>query len=487
MASSAVRVRIAPSPTGNLHVGTARTALYNYLFARHNKGVFVMRLEDTDEVRSQEVFTEDIFAGLKWLGLNWDEGPDIGGPYPPYRQTQKIDHYEKMARKLIASGAAYFCYCTPEELNDLKEQQKAANTAQRYDNRCRNLTAEQHKAFEQQGRVPAIRLKIEEPRTVSWHDLVKGEIAIDTSDIGGDMVIVKSNGIALYNFAVVIDDLDMKMTHVIRGEDHIHNTAKQLLLYEAFNATAPQFAHVPLIFDIERTKLSKRKHGEMVHVDFYRKMGYLPEAIVNYLAHMSFTPPDGKEIFSLQEAEEMFVLEKLSKSPAVFDVPRLNWYNAHYIRHLPLSEIIDRSQPFLQGYDLTQYSRAQLEEIVGIVREGLATLSEITEAVRFFFEQSIAIPADINDTVMSADNAKKALNGVLTRLNTFPWGDPKGCKAVIDQLGKELGIKGKDLYWPIRAALQGKTSGPDLGATLAILGETRVKSRIEGALGLCPR
>jgi glutamyl-tRNA synthetase len=478
---------MAPSPTGNLHVGTARTALYNYLFARHNQGTFVMRLEDTDEVRSQEVFTHDIIDGLKWLGLQWDEGPDIGGPHAPYRQTQKIDHYAKMANKLIASGAAYFCYCSPKELDELKEQQKSENTAQRYDNRCRELTPEQHAKFEAEGRVPAIRLKLEEPRIVSWHDLIKGDIAIDTSDLGGDMVIVKSNGIALYNFAVVIDDLDMKISHVIRGEDHIHNTAKQILLYEAFRAEIPQFGHVALIVDLERQKLSKRKHGEMVHVGHYRKLGYLPEAIVNYLAQMSFTAPDGKEIFSLAEAEQMFTLDRVSKSPAVFDVPRLNWYNSHYIRSLPVSEILERSMPFLQEYELTQYSHRQLEEITGIVREGLTTLADITEAVRFFFEKKVSIPADINETIMCTENAKKVLNGVQGQLTKFPWGDAKGCKAVIDQLGKEIGLKGKDLYWPVRAALQGKTSGPDLGSTLAILGEARVKSRIEGALGLCPR
>jgi nondiscriminating glutamyl-tRNA synthetase len=487
MVSSSIRVRLAPSPTGNLHVGTARTGLYNYLFARHNKGTYVLRLEDTDEQRSKDEYTEDILSGLKWLGINWDEGPDIGGPFPPYRQTQKIEHYDQMAKKLIKSGHAYFCFCSAEELNELKDKQRDDSVAQRYDNRCRDLTPAQINEFEAAGRTPAVRLKIEEPRTISWNDLIKGEISIDSSDLGGDMVIVKSNGIALYNFAVVVDDLDMKMTQVIRGEDHIHNTAKQLVLYEAFGAKPPEFAHAPLMFDTERHKLSKRKHGEMVHVHFYRRSGYMPEAILNYLAQMSWSAPDGKEIFTLEEACEMFTLDKVSKSPAVFDVPRLNWYNGHYIRHLPVNLVTDRALPFLETYDLKQYSRAQLEEIVGLVREGLTTLSEITEASRFFFDKQVTIAADVNETVLSTENAKKVLNAVQSNMAKFPWGDAKGCKSIIDQIGKELGLKGKDLYWPVRAALQGKMSGPDLGFTLAILGEARVRSRIEGTLGLCPR
>jgi nondiscriminating glutamyl-tRNA synthetase len=484
MVSSSLRVRLAPSPTGNLHVGTARTGLYNYLFARHGKGDFVLRLEDTDELRSKDEYTQDILDGMKWLGLNWDEGPDIGGPFPPYKQTQKIDHYDQMAKKLIKSGHAYFCFCSAEELNEMKEQQK---TAPRYDNRCRHLSPEQINQHEAAGHAPAIRLKIEEPRTISWNDMIKGEISIESSDLGGDMVIVKSSGVALYNFAVVVDDLDMKMTHVIRGEDHIHNTAKQLMLYEAFGAKAPEFAHAPLMFDTERHKLSKRAHGEMVHVDFYRRSGYMPEAILNYLAQMSWTPPEGQEIFTLEEACQMFTLDRVSKSPAVFDVPRLNWYNGHYLRHLPLATVTDRALPFLQTYDLQQYTRPQLEEIVAVVREGLTTLSEITEAVRFFFDKQVPIPPEVNDTVMCTDNGKKVLNAVLSNLATFPWGDVKGCKSAIDQIGKELSLKGKDLYWPVRAALQGKTSGPDLGFTLAMLGEARVRNRIEGALGLCPR
>lgn len=483
--TSKVRVRIAPSPTGHLHVGTARTALYNYLYARRQQGDFIMRLEDTDEVRSDQHYTEDIVDGLKWLGLAWDEGPDIGGPYPPYTQMEKTDHYEQVAHKLISQGKAYFCYATPEELEALREQQKNSGEAQRYDNSGRAYTQEQIDKYQKEGRVPVIRFKVEEERVVSWHDAIKGEIQIHTSDIGGDMVIVKSSGIAVYNFAVVVDDLDMKMTHVIRGEDHIHNTAKQILLYEALGADLPVFAHVPLMFDHDRAKLSKRKHGEAVHVRKYRDDGYMPEAIVNYLAQMSWTPPSGNEFFTLEEASSVFDLDRVSKSPAVFDTKRLDWFNGHYIRTLPLSLITDRALPYLEGSDVSQYSRGQLEQIVATVREGLTALSEIKNASAFFFVEQVVVPEELSSGLLNQDNSRKILAKILENLSTFSDPNPKVCKAKIDEIGKELGVKGKDLYWPVRAALCGSTSGPDLGVTLSILGPERIKSRIEALLQHC--
>src|SRR5262249_28563607 len=278
-----------------------------------------------------------------------------GGPFAPYRQTEKIDHYEQVAQRLIKNGHAYHCYCTPEELTALKEDQRASSEGPRYDSRCRHLSDEQVQKYTGEGRVPAIRFKVEDGRVLQWNDMVKGVISIDSSDLGGDMVIVKSNGIAVYNFAVVIDDIDMKMSHVIRGEDHIHNTAKQLLLYEALGVKPPEFAHTALIFDTEKQKLSKRKHGDYVHISRYRADGYMPEALVNYLAQMSWTCPDGKEIFTLEEAGKVFDLDRVSKSPAVFDEQRLNWFNSHYIRSLPLATIVERSRPFLTEIDVNQY------------------------------------------------------------------------------------------------------------------------------------
>lgn len=488
--STPVRVRIAPSPTGTLHLGTARTALYNYLFARRHNGAFVLRLEDTDEVRSKEEHTEDIIAGLKWLGIDWAEGPDIGGPFPPYRQTQKIDHYENIANTLISKGLAYLAYETPEELDALRESQKNSNQAHRYDNSGRHLTDADAKRYEEEGRVPMIRFKVEEPRVVSWHDAIKGEISVDTADLGGDMVIVKSNGVAIYNFAVVVDDIDMKMTHVIRGEDHIHNTAKQILLYEALGHEHPVFGHAALIQDTEHRKLSKRLHGESVHIDNYRLLGYMPEAMVNYLAQMSWTPQvengEAKEIFTLAEAGELFDLERVSKSAAVFDIQRLNWFNGHYIRSLPLNVVTERALPFLQKeFNTKEYSNEDLEKLVDSVRSGLSLLNEVAEAARFYFGNVCAIPEELKTEQLCTDGAKKILSKSLADLKDMPWGDGPACKKFVDKVGKDLSIKGKDLYWPLRVALSGSTHGPDMGAMIAILGEKRVKARLESALNLC--
>ncbi len=480
-----VRVRIAPSPTGALHLGTARTALYNYLYAKRFQGKFILRLEDTDEERSEERFTDDILAGLKWLGMNWDEGPDIGGPYAPYRQTQKEDHYSHIANQLISKGAAYLAYETPEELAALKEEQKAKDEPPRYDNRGRNLSQSAIEHYQKEGRVPSVRFVIEEPRTVIWDDHIRGQMAIETIDLGGDLVIVKSSGIATYNFAVVIDDIDMKISHVIRGEDHIHNTAKQILLYEALGATLPKFAHAALIFDHDHRKLSKRLHGEAVHINYYREQGYMPEAIVNYLVQMSFTPADGREIFTLEEACELFELERISKSPAVFDVQRLNWFNGHYIRSLPLKVVTERCLPYLTSVDKSKYSDKQLEEIIGSVREGLTIVSGVLAATKFYFIDKPEINEELEKTALSSANAKAVLERTLKELDNLPYGDHKGCKQIVDSIGKELGVKGKELYWPLRASLSGTTQGPDLGSILSILGAKQIKTRIESALSCC--
>lgn len=480
-----VRVRIAPSPTGTLHLGTARTALYNYLYARRHKGTFILRLEDTDEERSCEEYTQDILDGLHWLGLNWDEGPDIGGPYPPYRQTEKVDHYSAVANKLIASQFAYLAYDTQEELAALKAEQSQTGQAPRYDNRGRNVSSHDLERYQAEGRVPVVRFRVDEPRVISWHDGIKGDIAINSSDLGGDMVIVKSNGVAIYNFAVVVDDIDMKMTYVIRGEDHIHNTAKQILLYEALGQPLPVFAHVPLIQDINHAKLSKRVHGEAVHIGSYKNKGYMPEAMVNYLAQMSWTPPNGQEIFSLAEACQMFDLNKVSKSPAVFDMQRLNWFNSHYIRALDLSIVTERARPFFRQEDIADYTSSQLEELVASVRDGLTTLAEVRPATNFYFGTTLDLPEDVQKNVLSSQTAHKVLDKTLQSLAKLPFGDHKGCKSVIDAIGQELSVKGKDLYWPLRAALSGKTQGPDLGSMISVLGEKKVKARLESALPLC--
>jgi nondiscriminating glutamyl-tRNA synthetase len=482
-----VRVRLAPSPTGNLHVGTARTGLYNQLFARKNNGAFVLRMEDTDDVRSKEEFLHDIIDGLKWLGIHWDEGPDVGGPFGPYKQSEKIDHYAKQAEHLISRGLAYFCFCSTEELDAMREEQKVLKQAPRYNNHCRNLTSHQVEQYEKEGRIPAIRFKIDEPRVVSWVDQIKGEITIDSSDLGGDLIIIKSNGIATFNFAVVVDDIDMKISHVIRGEDHIHNAAKALLLFEALDAAPPQFAHVPLMVDLAHAKLSKRKHGEAVWVSKYKADGYPPEALVNYLAQMSWTPPEGQEFFTLEEAFKMFDLHKVSKSPAVFDLKKLNWFSGHYIRALSLPEVTQRALPFLSAaqFDISSYETEKLQLIVACVKDGLSCFSQIQDAARFFFVEDVEIPAELRASELEKESATRLINHALAKLKEIDWSSAAGCKTSIEAIGKELTIKGKELYWPIRLALTGDVHGPDLGSVFYILGADRVAHRLKSALQSC--
>ena len=314
-----VRVRLAPSPTGNLHIGTARTALFNYLFARHHGGKFILRIEDTDEARSRPEYTQNILDGLTWLGMNWDEGP--------FYQTKRIDLYRQAVQTLLDNDLAYRCYCTPEELEEMREKQKARKEAPRYDNRHRNLTDEERAAFEAEGRKPVIRFKIEDDNTIVWNDLVRGKVTWKGKDLGGDMVIARAGdgetfGQPLYNLAVVVDDMDMAITHVIRGEDHIANTAKQILLYQALGGTVPGFAHTPLILNQEGRKLSKRDGA--TSVSDFQAMGFLPEAMANYMTLLGWTPPDStQEIFTLEEAAEKFSLDRINKAGARFDWDKL--------------------------------------------------------------------------------------------------------------------------------------------------------------------
>ena len=310
-----VRVRIAPSPTGNLHIGTARTAVFNWLYARHQQGKFILRIEDTDEARSRNEYTENIKSGLEWLGLTWDEGP--------FFQTQRLDKYEAAIQTLLDKGLAYLCYCTTEELDQMREAQKAKNLAPRYDNRHRNLSESEKAAYVAEGRKPVIRFKIEDDREIIWHDKIRDTVTWHGSDLGGDMVIARAGetkaiGQPLYNLAVVVDDIDMAITHVIRGEDHIANTAKQILLYEALGANVPEFAHTPLILNLDGRKLSKR--DGVTSIDDFRKMGFLPEALANYMTLLGWTPPDStEEIFTLEEAATKFELERVNKAGAKFD------------------------------------------------------------------------------------------------------------------------------------------------------------------------
>lgn len=475
-----IRVRIAPSPTGNLHVGTARTALFNYLFAKHNNGKFILRIEDTDLERSKSEYTQNIYDSLKAMGLNWDEGPDVGGEYGPYTQSERLESYANYAKQLTESGHAYECWCTQEELDAEKESAIAEKRAYIYSGRCKNLTPEQVEQYKAEGRKSTLRFAMPS-KQIAFKDLSKGDLSFDTSLIG-DFVIMKSSGTPTYNFAVVIDDMEMKMSHVIRGEDHISNTPRQIAIYEALGAKVPQFAHVGMILAPDKSKLSKR-HGATAVSEFIEQ-GYLPEAFVNFITLLGWSPEDGQEIKSIQEIADMFTIERVSPSPAVFEFDKLNWMNGQYIRSMDISELTNRVKKYLDKYDLSEYSQEKLEMIVGAVREPLVKLNEITDAVEYFFGTDV----NYNDKakeVLAEDVSKSVLSEFVEISQGF---DYENSETLHDQLAelrnkfKEQGIKPKQTMWAVRSALTGTLQGADLAMTIQILGKDRVKARTELAL-----
>ena len=343
-----VRVRYAPSPTGHLHIGNARTALFNYLFARNQGGKFIIRIEDTDVKRNVAGGEESQLKYLKWLGIDWDESIDIGGGYGPYRQTERLDIYNKYWQELLDRGLAYRCYCTEEELEQEREEQTERGETPRYSGRHRDLTEEQRQAFEAEGRVPSIRFRVPEGRTYAFDDIVKGSISFDTAEMG-DFVIVKKDGIPTYNFAVVLDDYLMKISHVLRGEDHISNTPRQLMIYEAFGWEPPQFGHMTLIVNEQRKKLSKRDESIIQFISQYDELGYLPEAMFNFITLLGWSPEGEQEIFTREELVSVFNPERLSKSPAVFDTQKLSWMNNEYLKKADLERVVDLCLPHLQN------------------------------------------------------------------------------------------------------------------------------------------
>jgi len=480
MENNDIRVRIAPSPSGNLHVGTARTALFNYLFAKNKGGKFILRVEDTDLERSNEAYTQNIFDSLKAMGLQWDEGPDVGGDYGPYKQSERFDIYKKYAEQLLASGHAYYCWCSAEELEADKELMQKEKGQSVYSKRCKNLSPEQIEKYKSEGRKPTIRFEIpakDGENKLSFDDLVKGHLEFDLNLLG-DFVIMKSNGIPTYNFAVVVDDMEMKMSHVIRGEDHISNTPRQILIYKALNAKIPEFAHVGMILAPDKTKLSKR-HGATAVSEFISE-GYLTEAFVNFIALLGWSSPDGLEVMPLNDIISKFSLDRISISPAVFEFDKLNWMNGVYIRSLQTPELLERLKPYLKRYDLNKYSQAQLEVIVNAVKEPLVKLGEITEAVSYFFEDNLIVSDDIMDNVLNTEETKKVLPEFLDFCEELDFND---VEKIHEQLGefrnKMKPIKPKQTMWAVRAALTGRTHGADIGVVILILGKDTVKNRIQ--------
>jgi glutamyl-tRNA synthetase len=475
-----VRVRIAPSPTGNLHIGTARTAVFNWLFARHHGGTFILRVEDTDVERSRPEFTQNILDGLTWLGLTWDEGP--------FFQTDRMDLYRQKIQFLLDQGLAYRAYDTPEELDAMREAQKARNEAPRYDNRHRNLTPDQEAAFLAEGRKPVIRFKIDDDREISWTDLVRGTVTWKGRDLGGDMVIARAaeaDGIGqpLYNFVVVVDDIDMGMTHIIRGEDHIGNTPKQILLYEALGAKVPTFGHTPLILNQAGAKLSKRD-GVTSIFDF-KKMGYTAEAIANYMTLLGWSPPEAtQEIFTLHEAAKVFSFDRVNKAGAKFDWDKLNWINSQYLHHMPSDRLLELLLPYWEeaGYPVAAVDRAWLEQVTTLIAASLARLDEAVPMTQYLFHETIEWNEDAR-TQLQSEGVAAVIEAVLAGVTeqAEPLTEDTA-KAVINQATKTAGVKKGVVMKSLRAALTGSLQGPDLMQSWLLLSQRRLDhTRLEGA------
>jgi glutamyl-tRNA synthetase len=497
MASTApVRVRIAPSPTGPLHIGTARTALFNYLFARHVGGTFILRLEDTDQARGTLAFEADILDGLHWLGLRWDEGPEVAGeaargPHAPYRQMQRLPLYAAAAERLLAEDRAYPCYCTPEELAADRAAQETAKLPPKYVGRCAALTPEERTAREAEGRRGALRFRVGEG-IVAFDDIVRGRVEIDVANLGGDFVIVRGDGSPLYHFTVVVDDAEMAISHVIRGEDHLSNTPKHILLFRALGHPVPQFAHLPLILNADRTKMSKRK--SQTAVGDYIAEGFLREALVNYLALLGWSSKTEDEVFSIEELSERFDIDAIHKGGAVFDRERLEWLNGQWIRRLEPDELIERLRPFVEtelaeGRIERMPTDDELRSLLPMVQERLPTLGAIGALAGFLWVETVALDAetlvpkrwDPATTLAGLTAARKVI--AETGAVTF---EADELEPPLRALAEEYGWKAGDLFMAIRVAVTGRTATPPLFDTLVALGRDRTLERLDQAIEILP-
>jgi len=480
--SSEVRVRYAPSPTGHLHIGNARTALFNYLFARNQNGKFIIRIEDTDQKRNIEGGEESQLRYLKWLGIEWDESIDVGGEYGPYRQSERTEIYQKYTEELLEKGLAYHCYCTSEELEKEREEQQANSQMPRYSGKCRNLTAEQRAELEAEGREPSIRFRVPSNTEIKWNDIVKDEVSFESEGIG-DFVIVKKDGTPTYNYAVAIDDYLMKMTHVLRGDDHISNTPKQILVYEALGWTPPVFGHMTLIVNENRRKLSKRDESIIQFIEQYKELGYLPEALFNFITMLGWSPVGEEEIFSKEQFIEIFDPARLSKSPALFDTSKLRWMNNQYMKQLDLDEVVALSVPHLVKAGKVEEARnAETEQwvrdLVALYQEQMSFGAEIVELTEMFFKKEIDYSEEAK-AVLAEEQVPEVLKAFAEEISSLEEFSADEIKAATKAVQKATGQKGKKLFMPIRVATTGETHGPELPKAISLLGKETVLARLE--------
>ncbi len=495
-----VRTRFAPSPTGFLHVGNAQGAIFNYLFTRKHQGVFVLRIEDTDRKRYKKEYEEDILESLRWLGIEWDEGPKKKGEYSPYRQSKRGEVYKKYLKKLLEGDKAYYCFCKEEDLEAQREYFKSIGKPPVYNGHCEDLRSEEIREKIKRGEEYVIRFKAPD-KNLEYNDLVRGKIEFDTK-LTGDFVIAKDFSSPLYNFACVVDDYEMRITHVIRGEDHIPNTPKQILLYQALDLETPKFAHLPLLLDPDRSKLSKRK-GTVAVKDF-KKEGYLPEALVNFISFLGWNPGTQKEIYSLEELIEDFSLERVRSSGAIFDRNRLNYLNGYYIREKPLEEITKKCLPYLlennflekdkEGFKIIEtgekITEDTLEEIVDLYKERLEKLSEITDLTSFFFKKDLDYSLDLllwkDQSYKELSQALDKLISLLSKIEKENWGKRELKKILLPEskkFGEKLKKEGNRgfLLWPFRVSLTGKKASAGPFEIAKVLGKRRTLVRIKKA------
>jgi glutamyl-tRNA synthetase len=476
------RVRFAPSPTGRLHIGNARTALFNYLFAAQNDGSFILRIEDTDVERSTPEYEDHLVEVLRWLGIEWDEGPDKTGRHGPYRQSERLDLYRAYANDLVNSGKAYFCYCTDEDLEKSKQEMLRAGIAPKYPGTCRNLSSEERNAFEKARRRPCIRFRTPDSGIIRFHDKIHGQVTFQAGAIG-DFVLMRSNGMPCYNFAVVLDDYAMEITTVIRGEDHLANTPRQVLLYRELGWEVPLFAHIPLLLGSDGIKLGKR-HGATT-VEAFREMGILPDAITNYLSLLGGNLVDGREIFSLPELIDGFSLKKAGKSSAVFSLQKLVWINRQHLKQKSPKNLADLLSPFLEqmGYSFEGKTVEWIREVASIICENIKTLKEARTYAPIFFEDLPHYTERVRERFpgLAADDI---LHAFQKRFQLNPSNDKKDLSEILEQVCSDLGRGGRELFLPLRIAITGMESGPELDRILPLLDPEVILKRIEAALVL---
>lgn len=488
MAKEKIRVRYAPSPTGHLHIGNARTALFNYLFARHNKGTMVLRIEDTDQKRNVKGGSKSQMENLHWLGIDWDEGPDKGGDYGPYRQSERKEIYQKYIDQLIDEGKAYYSYKTEEELEAQREEQRAAGVAPHYTYEYEGMTADEIKQAQDEAKAkglkPVVRIHIPEMETYSWDDIVKGHLEFESDTIGGDFVIQKRDGMPTYNFAVVVDDHLMKITHVLRGDDHVSNTPKQLVVYEALGWEPPKFGHMTLIINSETgKKLSKRDESVLQFIEQYRDLGYLPEAMFNFITLLGWSPKGENEIFNKREFIKQFDPARLSKSPAAFDQKKLEWINNQYIKKADRDTLLDLALNNLQEAGLvdehpTPEKMEWVRQLVNIYSVQMSYTKQIVDMAKIFFEEAKDLSDEEIEEIKN-DDGRGVIEEFKKQLDLIPRFTSVQIMNTIQATRKATGIKGRKLFMPIRIATTRSMVGPGIGEAMELLGKERVLEHID--------